>query len=257
MSIIRVRKDANYFSASNEPFNDTRLSWESRGLMGYLLSKPNNWEVRMSDLEKQGPAGNHKLRRMLAELRAYGYMNRIRVTVENNKFDWITEVFESPSQNPNPSKEIVIASGGFPTSGSSTSGKVPDIESTEETSTKERERLDAEVCKKLSELSGGSLNSDTPQMLDEWRINHSQERILQAIGIAKEKRARSAKYVDEILIGWEANGYPKTREQQVSERRVTKPSPSTPPAADNYEIELEARRARLRAQKANAVKVSV
>ena len=125
MSIIRVRKDARYFTASNEPFNDKRLSWEARGLMGYLLSKPDGWEVNMLDLENNGPAGEHKLRRMLAELRAAGYMNRVRVTLEHGKFDWITEVYESPSLNPKP------ASRRFSTSGSSTSGKLPDIVSTE------------------------------------------------------------------------------------------------------------------------------
>lgn len=122
MGIVRVKKDAKYFSASNEPFNDKRLSWETRGMMGFLLSKPNNWQIRMDALEKAGPAGNHKIRRMLAEARKYGYMNRVRLTLEKGKFDWITEVYESPSLNPNPS-----ASYRKSTSGSSTSGKVPDI----------------------------------------------------------------------------------------------------------------------------------
>ena len=126
MSIIRVRKDARYFSASNEPFVDKRLSWEARGLMGYLLSKPNGWEVRNEDIIKMGPAGEHKVRRMLAELRKYGYMNRIRVTKPDHTFDWITEVYESPSQNPTPG-----ASRRLSTSGSSTSGKVPHIVKTE------------------------------------------------------------------------------------------------------------------------------
>src|SRR5512139_2030070 len=111
MTTIRVKKDGRYFSASNEPFNDKRLSWEARGLMGYLLSKPDNWEVRSSDLEGQSKAGSHKVRRMLAELRACGYMNRIRITKEGGKFDWITEVYESPSQNPSPSKGIIKTSG--------------------------------------------------------------------------------------------------------------------------------------------------
>ena len=66
MSIIRVRKDARYFTASNEPFIDKRMSWEARGLMGYLLTKPDNWTVRIDDLVKQGPAKLTKLRRMLS-----------------------------------------------------------------------------------------------------------------------------------------------------------------------------------------------
>lgn len=136
MSIIRVKKDAKYFTASNEPFNDKRLSWEARGLMGYLLSKPNNWQVRMDALDKAGTAGNYKIRRMLAELRKYGYMNRIRVTVEGGKFDWITEVYESPSQNPKPSQSVQKrTSVRKSASGSSASGKLPDIVNTDSQST--------------------------------------------------------------------------------------------------------------------------
>lgn len=226
MSIIRVRKDARYFSASNEPFNDTRLSWEARGLMGYLLSKPDGWEVRMADLDKNGPAGSRKLKRMLAELRKCGYMNRIRIKLPDGTFTWTTEVFESPSQNPNPS-----TSGAFCTSALSTSAKPPDIVSTEGASTElDIDSTDAEIFTALSEMTGGGLNSNTPKFVDAWKEKHEPPRILQAIGIATEKKARSMKYVDEILIGWEANGYPKTREERVNDKRGNgkHPPPSQP-----------------------------
>jgi hypothetical protein len=123
MTTIRVKKDKRYFSASNEPFNDERLSWEARGLMGYLLSKPNDWKIRMGDLEKRGPAGGRKIKRMLAELRLNGYMNRIRLKLENGKFDWITDVYESPSQNPHTSTEIIKTSVLKRTSGKASSTK--------------------------------------------------------------------------------------------------------------------------------------
>jgi hypothetical protein len=148
MTIIRVKKDKRYFSASNEPFNDKRLSWEARGLMGYLLSKPDGWKTRMHDIKNQGPAKDRKVERMLAELRLYGYMNRIRLKLESGKFDWITDVYESPSQNPNPTTEIIKTSvskrttgkkkktsGAKRTSASRTSAKRTDIVSTDESST--------------------------------------------------------------------------------------------------------------------------
>lgn len=134
MSIIRVRKNAKYFTASNEPFNDQKLSWEARGLMGYLLSKPDEWEIRFEDLLNKGPAKEHKLRRMLAELRVAGYMNRIRHTLAGGTFDWTTEVYESPSQNPQKT-----TSTRFSTSGSATSGKPRDVLNTDSVIT-ERKR---------------------------------------------------------------------------------------------------------------------
>jgi len=183
MSIIRVKKDARYFSASNEPFNDKRLSWESRGLIGYLLSKPNNWQINMTNLEKAGPAGNFKLRRMLAELRKCGYMNRIRVTLEHGKFDWISEVYESPSQNPNPSKVIIkTTSGGLSTSGSPTGGKLPDIVSTDKVSTDELKKIGA----------------DAPGGLD-WKLGHGQEVSAHDFELQREAEYRNS--ADLIAMG--------------------------------------------------------
>lgn len=155
MSIIRVRKDEKYFTASNEPFVDEKISWEARGLMGYLLTKPNNWEVRTADLTKKGPAKEHKIRRMLAELRKAGYMNRIRITLPGGKFDWVTEVYESPIQNPKKT------SGGFSTSGSATRGKMPDIVSTDSTSTENS--IEGEADKKPTVPEGFPI---------EWLIAH-------------------------------------------------------------------------------------
>ncbi len=100
--IIRVNKRGSkgYFMASNAPFNDEALTWEARGLMGYLLSKPDGWETRNSDLISKGPAGEHKLSRMLKELKDGGYMHRYRRNAGGGLFDWITEIYERPELNP-------------------------------------------------------------------------------------------------------------------------------------------------------------
>jgi DnaD/phage-associated family protein len=236
MSIIRVRKDARYFTASNEPFVDKRLSWETRGLIGYLLTKPDSWEVRIEDLEKQGPAKLHKLRRMLSEARLRGYMNRIRISKPDGTFDWITEVFESPSQNLSPSASGRFSTSGSSTSGPSTSGKPADIVSTDSISTELRDTRFRTIANELSTLCGGSLNSMTADLINTWMEKHLDSWIIKAIGIAKEKRARSAKYVDEILINWEANGYPKPRNQRVVDRK------QQPMQADDENVDYEALR---------------
>jgi hypothetical protein len=98
-NIVRVKKDERYFVASNVPFNDTRLSWEARGVMGYLLSKPDQWHVRMTDLVNQGPAGIKVIRRVLAELRKYGYMSRECIKDDQGHFSWVTTLYESPELN--------------------------------------------------------------------------------------------------------------------------------------------------------------
>jgi DnaD/phage-associated family protein len=81
----------------------------------------------------------------------------------------------------------------------------------------EKERF-KNVARKLSELSGGALNATTASFLNEWLPRHEDKWIFLAIETAEAKGARSIKYVDSILCGWESNGYPKTREQRVEEK---------------------------------------
>ena len=195
MSIIRTRKDTRFFAASNESFEDARLSWEARGLMGYLLSKPDGWEVRMADLDKNGPAGSRKLKRMLAELRKCGYMNRIRIKLPDGTFTWTTEVFESPSQNPNPS-----TSGAFCTSALSTSAKPPDIVSTDLTST------DSDLFKqntaKIFQLYASDFGNITERIADtikDTEQEYPQQWVLEAMQIAVEANKQSWGYVKGIL----------------------------------------------------------
>ena len=96
MSIIRVKKDSKYFAASNEPFNDNRLSWEARGVMGYLLSKPDDWQVMFNDLVNSGPAGAKVIRRVLKELQEYKYLDRKRNQLPDGKFEWVSTIYETP-----------------------------------------------------------------------------------------------------------------------------------------------------------------
>ncbi len=104
MGINRVNKSENYFVAPNGVFNDTNLSWEARGIMGYLLSKPNGWECRNYDLVNQSLAGKHVIQRVMKELETAGYIYRRRVSKGRKKggagtIEWVTEIYESPELN--------------------------------------------------------------------------------------------------------------------------------------------------------------
>ena len=235
MTIIRVRKDARYFTASNEPFNDRRLSWEARGLMGYLLSKPDSWEVNMIDLSKNGPAGEHKLRRMLAELRSAGYMNRVRITLEKGKFDWLTEVYESPSQNPKPASRR-FSTSGLPTSGPSTSGKLPDIVITEETNTEPDDEVQARAnfaeIARAYESEIGPLTSMIADELDDAANTYPQKWIMDAIHEAAVQNKRGWKYCLAILKRWKAQGNQEPQAQNSTSQKPTQqPKQNSEPRA--------------------------
>jgi hypothetical protein len=95
--IFRLEKTEHYARIANSVFEDSRLSWEARGLQCYLLSKPDDWQVRLFDLIARGPAGEHKIRRMLRELEEFGYLYRKRLRRKDGTFGWIVIVLEHPS----------------------------------------------------------------------------------------------------------------------------------------------------------------
>ena len=254
MSVIRVRKDANYFAASNEPFNDVRLSWDTRGLMGYLLSKPDHWEISVTDLVNKGPAKIFKVRRMLAEARKYGYMNRIRITKSDGTFDWITEIFESPSLNPGPSAR-------FSTTGTSTrlstSGKTRDIVSTDSSNddNESKARAISERTKVLAKLYSENIGAITAlgaDMIRNMAIDYTEVSWYKpAFEVAVGNNARSLNYVDAVLRGWldhyfgwkpgfngNDNGGKGKRQNKSNEKQPNQPK-STPEDVEKKRAEIE------------------
>lgn len=114
-----------------------------------------------------------------------------------------------------------------------------------ETTTETTDVRFALVTQKLSLLTGGGLNSLTVDLVNTWLEKHSVEWIINAIEMAMAKKARSEKYVDKILINWEANGYPVSRDEQVqgakngtntrtSNSRHTKPTGQASAADPQY-----------------------
>ena len=75
-TIRRGVRNARYTTLPNHVFEDIRLSMEARWLLGYLLSKPDNWTVRMGDIAKKGACGRDKARRMINELVEHGYAEK-------------------------------------------------------------------------------------------------------------------------------------------------------------------------------------
>lgn len=84
-TIRRGARNARYTAVPNHVFEDDRLSMEARWLLGYLLSKPDNWTVVIGDIIKKGGCGRDKARKMIAELVEFGYAEREQ-SREDGKF---------------------------------------------------------------------------------------------------------------------------------------------------------------------------
>lgn len=80
--IIRRKVKHGFTAMPKAAFEDTRLTYEARGALAYILVKPDGWKVHVSDLARRaGPGPNGKqgcgkdrIYRILDELKAAGYM---------------------------------------------------------------------------------------------------------------------------------------------------------------------------------------
>ena len=76
MSIIRVQKNSNYSIISNVHLQDETLSWKAKGILSYLLSKPDNWQVYIAHLKNQSTDGRDATASGIRELINAGYISR-------------------------------------------------------------------------------------------------------------------------------------------------------------------------------------
>lgn len=98
-NIIRVNKKDNPFAQIDKlAIQDKRLSWKARGILCYLLSKPNDWKVILQDLINQSDKdGDSSVRAGIKELRKLGYMRLDRIKNEAGQVDhWEYTVYEKP-----------------------------------------------------------------------------------------------------------------------------------------------------------------
>lgn len=127
MSIIRgARPDTNFYTLDKRISEDRRLGWSARGLLIYLLGKPDNWKVSTQALINETSDANSRSGRdavyaMLNELVEAGYVTRIQQKAGGGKFaqvDYLvsevphgTEVNES---SPDPAQPEAAPHTGSP-----------------------------------------------------------------------------------------------------------------------------------------------
>ena len=73
--IIRSQKPEHSFTiVSNQVIDDDNLDWKDLGLLIYLLSKPDNWQVSLAHLAKQKRTGQDGVATAIKNLKQAGYI---------------------------------------------------------------------------------------------------------------------------------------------------------------------------------------
>lgn len=93
MSIRRApRPESGFYILDKKISEDKRLSWPARGLLVYLLGKPDHWQVSVAALvnETAGsakPTGRDGVYSLIRELEACGYLTKKQGRKSGGKFD--------------------------------------------------------------------------------------------------------------------------------------------------------------------------
>lgn len=98
LRIVRSKHDAQnkYFLMSRSTAQDRDLSFEARGMLAYILSKPDDWIVQIADLEQH--CGETRVYRILKELRTARYVELVQIRNESGSrvLRWEYRAYETP-----------------------------------------------------------------------------------------------------------------------------------------------------------------
>lgn len=89
MPVFRKVCKKNYTVLDNEILNDLDMDWKSLGLLVYLLSKPETWNVSIAQLTKLRSDGRYSITKAINALISLGYIERFKLgngTVQYNVY---------------------------------------------------------------------------------------------------------------------------------------------------------------------------
>lgn len=85
--IFKKKYKTNFTTLDNTMLQDKRLSAKSKGILCYLMSKPETWIPRLEDISNNMTDGIDSIRSGIGELVEVGYMKRIFPKGENGRLE--------------------------------------------------------------------------------------------------------------------------------------------------------------------------
>ncbi len=95
MAIIRTDRPDSFTLINNIPINDQSLDWKDLGLLVYLLSKPDGWQVNAEHLANVRKTGVKGIYSGLQAISSAGYATK-KPNPQKGGWDWL--IFDTPQQ---------------------------------------------------------------------------------------------------------------------------------------------------------------
>lgn len=195
-NIYRQKRKSNYTIVPNDMLKNKELSWKAKGMLAYLLSLPETWEVYAAHLRTVSVDGNDSTVSGLNELMEFKYVWR-KPRCGNEPGGWEYLVFDEP-QIEDPFRE-----GDSPTRENPDSGKPASNKETEEKVSKQNsvrkttvKLVDETFVAKLKQIYP-DLDIDTEmRKMDAWLLANptrkkSQQFVSNWINRAAERVAKN------------------------------------------------------------------
>jgi DnaD/phage-associated family protein len=201
-TIFRVEKnkDNPFVMIDRRPIENPCLSWRAKGVLTYLVSRPDNWIVRLGDLVKRSPEGVYAVRAALKELTKAGHITRREEREEGTgRFkQYVLEVRELPISNP----PTNLPQAAEPQAGNLT---LNDTDSNE-TDINEIEEEERNPLFSFYETKIGLLTPIMADAIEKAEKMYSPKWVADAIELAATKGARHWNYCEAVLKRWKQDG---------------------------------------------------
>lgn len=239
-TIFRVKKspDNPYVTIDRRPINNPKLSFKAKGILTYLLSRPDGWEVNVPDLVNHGTDGPAAIRAGLKELRDCGHIRYNQEREGGYIRRWVIEVYEVPEVKAHSDEGEKVLDCDFLQVGNlqvENRGEVLSTLSIKELNDK------VALLAKLYQSEVGPLTALTAEMLRNAAITYPQDWYAPAFEISVKNNARNWTYIETVLENWRKHGrewtpekkhansnghYPGSAKGQNSQPVSAAPSPS-------------------------------
>jgi|SRR5690554_421498 len=223
MATYRVRKNKNnpYVIMHKEFLSNENLSFKAKGILSYLLSKPDDWKVYEDDLVNQSKDGKTAVRSGLKELQEQGYIVRTLKRTKEGKFDgYDYDVYEYPVlEDCRNNNELTEA--GFPISDNR---KVLSNELTNNKTEEEEgktEKLSTDTKKYYQNIFNRKLSDE---LENEILKIYDDEDIIKFALCLSEKKADKPAYLISILNDWKKHNLKTSKSiKKYIKNRLNKP----------------------------------
>lgn len=115
-TIKRTPKKHNFVILDKTFLEDVSLSLKAKGLLAYMLSKPDDWQFYVSELQKHSKDGRDSTRTALKELEEAFYLVRGQARTQDGKFQGYEYLLYETPQNG-------LTENGKPENGKTENGK--------------------------------------------------------------------------------------------------------------------------------------